>query len=158
MSPATSTATTPLLDPSAEPAFTTPTTYERGSMRITTPKDRLDNGHVSWFCNDCGARRSLTTRRPDEAAALAAQWHAHRCDPLPEHWMVAPIEMPCDLCRVHTRTRSPRLGRPRHPLCAERRIPRPTTTTAAAPTAVARRPARTTPAPPARGDPRSGTT
>ncbi|MFF7251469.1 hypothetical protein ACFZBU_47345 [Embleya sp. NPDC008237] len=109
--------------------YTLPTAWERGSMRIVPPRDRLALGTVTWFCNDCGENASISTRSPAEAASLAAEWHAHTCAALPEHWMTAPAEMPCDLCKAHTRARSPR-GRPCHPVCAERRTGRRTTTTA----------------------------
>ncbi|MFJ8746665.1 hypothetical protein ACIRL2_45920 [Embleya sp. NPDC127516] len=130
------------------PAYTLPTTYERGSGRITPPRDRLAMGEAAWFCNDCGAERSITTRSPDESAALTAQWHAHTCDPLPERWMVAPSDMPCDLCGRYTRSRSARGGRPCHPVCVARRTARHAAT-ASAPSratperAAARRPDRT---------------
>ncbi|MYW06048.1 hypothetical protein [Streptomyces sp. SID3343] len=133
--------------------YTLPTTWERGSMRITTPRDRLDTGRAAWFCNGCGDGRSTVTRSPDEITALAEQWRAHVCEPLPERWLIAPAEMPCDLCAAHTRSRSPR-GRPCHPVCAARRTARHTATTTAShratpDRAAARRPDRT-PGPPAR--------
>ncbi|MFI1386657.1 hypothetical protein [Embleya sp. NPDC020886] len=104
--------------------YVVPTTWERGSMRITTPRDRLDNGTVSWLCNECGAgpRRPIAVRHVDDVRAAVDAWHAHTCPPPPTGWMTAPADMPCDACRAYTRARSPR-GRPLHPACPPARRP-----------------------------------
>ncbi|MFI1585628.1 hypothetical protein [Embleya sp. NPDC020630] len=96
--------------------YTLPTTWERGRLRITTPRSRLDTGLVSWSCNTCGAGRVHPLRRAEDARAAGDEWHAHTCPPLPPGWMTAPAEMPCDTCHVHTRTRCPK-SRPLHPTC-----------------------------------------